>query len=83
MIGKMLGWLTRASVLALVFASAAQAQETPTAATPIPTPTPGPEAARPTLPLSLQETVARTLENNLDIAVERFDPRTRQRRCAS
>lgn len=69
MIGKMLGWLTRASVLALVLASAAQAQETP-----IPTPTPGPEAARPTLPLSLQETVARTLENNLDIAVERFDP---------
>jgi outer membrane protein TolC len=69
MIGKMLGWLTRASVVALVLASAAQAQETP-----IPTPTPGPETARPTLPLSLQETVARTLENNLDIAVQRFDP---------
>jgi outer membrane protein len=73
MIGKMLGWLTRASVLALVLASAVQAQETP-----VPTPTPGPEAARPTLSLSLQETVARTLENNLDIAVERFDPQDQE-----
>jgi outer membrane protein len=75
MIGKMLGWLTRASVLALVLATAAQAQETPApAATPVPTPTPGPEAARPTLSLSLQDAVARTLENNLDIAVQRFEP---------
>ncbi|MET0552230.1 MAG: TolC family protein [Vicinamibacteria bacterium] len=75
MIGKMLGWLTRASVLALVLATAAQAQETPApVATPIPTPTPGPEAARPTLSLSLQDAVARTLENNLDIAVQRFEP---------
>jgi outer membrane protein len=75
MIGKMLGWLTRASVLALVLATAAQAQETPApAATPVPAPTPGPEAARPTLSLTLQDAVARTLENNLDIAVQRYEP---------
>lgn len=67
MIGKML--------VALVLATAAQAQETPApAATPVPAPTPGPEAARPTLSLSLQDAVARTLENNLDIAVQRYEP---------
>jgi outer membrane protein TolC len=70
----MLGWLARASVVALVLATAAEAQETPAPATPIPTPTPGPEAARPTLSLSLQDAVARTLENNLDIAVQRYEP---------
>ncbi len=69
MIGKMLGWLTRAAMLTLVLATAARAQETP-----VPTPTPGPEAARPTLSLTLQDAVARTLENNLDIAVQRYEP---------
>lgn len=74
MIGKMLGWLTRASVAALVLATAAQAQDPAAPATPVPTPTPGPEAERPTLSLTLQDAVARTLENNLDIAVQRYEP---------
>lgn len=73
MIGKMLGRLTRASALALV-ATAAQAQETPVPVAPVPTPTPGPETVRPTLSLTLEDAVARTLENNLDIAVQRFEP---------
>jgi outer membrane protein len=53
-----------ASVLAAALAVAAGAQE------PIPTPAP----ARPTLELSLQDAVARALENNVDIAVEKFNP---------
>src|SRR4029453_12122213 len=33
-----------------------------------------PPDTRPALSLSLQDAVARTLENNLDIAVQRYDP---------
>lgn len=65
-----------------VVAAPAPAQE-PTPAPPPPTPqaTPSPRPSpgtpiddRPTLALSLQETVARALENNTDIAVERLNP---------
>jgi outer membrane protein len=83
MIGKMLGWSTRAAVAALALATAAQAQEpspTPPPAEPAPlaypspAPLPVPEDTRPVLSLSLQEAVARTLEHNIDIAVQRYDP---------
>lgn len=58
-------------VLALVLAwpAAALAQQ----ATPSPTPTPVPPPGA-VLELSLQDAVTRTLENNVDIAVERFNP---------
>jgi outer membrane protein len=53
-----------ASALAAALAVPAGAQE----------PSPSPAATRPTLELSLQDAVARALENNADIAVERFNP---------
>ena len=37
-------------------------------------PGPSPDDARPVLELTLDEAVRRTLENNVDIAVERFNP---------
>jgi outer membrane protein TolC len=79
MIGKMLGWST-CTAAALALATAAYPQE------PSPTPSPAPlaypsaaplpafEDTRPVLSLSLQDAVARTLENNIDIAVQRYDP---------
>jgi outer membrane protein TolC len=82
MIGKMLGWSARAAVTALVLAPAALAQEptpSPTPAEPILTtaaqaaPVPPPDP-RPVLSLSLQDAVARTLEHNVDIAVQRYEP---------
>jgi outer membrane protein TolC len=62
--------------LALAAAGTASAQET------VPTPAPAPPAqgpantpdGRPALQLSLQDVVARALESNVDIAVERFNP---------
>src|SRR5262245_12373220 len=80
MIGKMLGWPVRTAAAALALATAAYPQE------PTPTPTPAPlsypspapllavEDTRPVLSLSLDEAVARTLEHNVDIAVNRYDP---------
>ncbi len=80
MIGKMLGWWTRAAAVACVLGAAAYAQEpTPTPPPaplgyPSPAPLPATEDTRPVLSLSLQDAVARTLENNIDIAVNRYDP---------
>ena len=83
MIGKMLGWSARAAAAALALATAAYSQEpspTPPPAEPAPlaypkpAPLPVPEDTRPVLSLSLQDAVARALENNIDIAVQRFDP---------
>jgi outer membrane protein len=83
MIGKMLGWSARTAVAALVLTTPAHAQE------PTPTPTPAPAEPllssaqnvpappvdpRPVLSLSLQDAVARTLEHNVDIAVQRYEP---------
>jgi outer membrane protein TolC len=79
MIGKMLGWSARTAA-ALALATAAYPQEpapTPSPAPlayPSPAPTPVPEDTRPVLSLSLQDAVARTLESNIDIAVQRYDP---------
>lgn len=64
------------ALLAPAAAGTASAQET------APTPAPAPPAqgpantpdGRPALQLSLQDVVARALENNVDIAVERFNP---------
>jgi outer membrane protein TolC len=80
MIGKMLGWSVRTAAAALAVATAAYPQEpTPTPppaplAYPSPAPVPAPEDNRPVLSLSLQDAVARALENNIDIAVNRYDP---------
>jgi outer membrane protein TolC len=68
-----------AFALLLAFAAPALAQEpTPSpSASPSPsalaTPSPAPDG-RPVLELSLDDAVRRTLENNADIAVERYDP---------
>ena len=67
---------TSRAIAALIFAaslglpSRARAQE-PVAPPPSPPPT---SPARPTLELSLDESVKRALENNNDIAVERYNP---------
>jgi len=81
MIGKMLGRSTRATVAAVALATAAHAQEpSPTPPPPAaptltyPSPEPPPADPRPVLSLSLQDAVARTLEHNVDIAVQRYDP---------
>jgi outer membrane protein len=75
--------LSSCAALVLAFgAGAASAQEPSPSPTPVleappavqspaPTATPDP---RPELPLSLQDTVTRALENNTDIAVERLNP---------
>ena len=69
------------AVLALaLLGPAATAQETAPAA-PAPEPSPAarmsaPPDARPVLELSLQDAVTRAMENNVDIAVERFSPLT-------
>jgi outer membrane protein len=55
-----------ACALAVFVAAPAGAQQPP--------PPPPPVDPRPTLELSLQDAVARALENNADIAVERFNP---------
>lgn len=69
-----------AAALTLVLSVPVGAQE-PQPPTPSPTPpaagtqTPSPTAAdRPTLELSLQEAVARALDGNADIAVEKYNP---------
>jgi outer membrane protein TolC len=78
MIGKMLGWSTLVAAAALVLTTAAGAQEpTPTPAPlayPSPAPLPESTDTRPVLSLSLQDAVARALENNIDIAVQRYEP---------
>ena len=80
MIGKMLGRWALAAAAACVLATGAYAQEpSPTPppaplAYPSPAPVPVPEDTRPVLSLSLQDAVARALENNIDIAVSRYDP---------
>jgi outer membrane protein TolC len=68
------------ALAALVLASAPLAAQTPSP-TPAPVPPPAAGAATNTsastgavLELTLDETVRRTLENNVDIAVERFNP---------
>jgi outer membrane protein TolC len=57
-----------ASIVAAAQVAPARAQQ------PYPSPPPAPVDPRPTLELSLQDAVARALENNADIAVERFNP---------
>jgi outer membrane protein TolC len=80
MIGKMLGWTVRTAAAALALATAAYPQEpTPTPppaplSYPSPAPLPATDDTRPVLPLSLDEAVARALEHNVDIAVNRYDP---------
>lgn len=80
MIGKMLGRWAPAAAAACVLATGADAQEpSPTPppaplAYPSPAPLPTVEDTRPILSLSLQDAVARALENNIDIAVNRYDP---------
>jgi outer membrane protein len=56
----------------LVVGPVAGAQEQPVA--PMLAPSPAPNDPRPVLELTLDEAVRRTLENNVDIAVERFNP---------
>jgi outer membrane protein TolC len=62
-------------ILGLVAPTGAVAQQPPAA------PTTGPE--RPTLQLSLDEAVKRALENNADIAVERYNPELSQQNVLS
>jgi outer membrane protein len=56
-----------AAPLAVPFANAQERM-------PSPAPTPAADDPRPVLELTLDEAVRRTLENNVDIAVERFNP---------
>lgn len=57
--------------LALLVGPSTGAQERPLAPSPA---SPSADAPRPVLELTLDEAVRRTLENNVDIAVERFNP---------
>jgi outer membrane protein len=60
-------------VLVLTLASAGPARAQQPAPSPSPAPTP-PAPDRPVLELSLEEAVTRAMENNVDIAVERYNP---------
>src|SRR3954462_12792331 len=61
------------AAFALLLASAAPAFAQAPVPSPSAFPSPAPDG-RPAIELSLDETVRRTLENNADIAVERFSP---------
>lgn len=77
-----MNWSAHAALAVLVLAASSSAAQEPSAA-PTPPPNTYPAAAgaaqtppdtRPALELTLDEAVRRTLENNVDIAVERFNP---------
>jgi outer membrane protein TolC len=65
--------LTRAFIVLAAASTPGAAVAQEPAPTPVPVPSPAPDT-RPELRLSLEDAVKRTLENNTDIAVERYNP---------